>query len=798
MKNNTSFRFGFSGFGIVLAVSFVLNGLLGVSGFEKTYRESLVSQFSIQGETLKGKIESSLNLGKKLYLLDNQIDGFFYESMRLSEGISHFYVADSSGTILYSTRTVLNQRKIPFDFSAGYDIAPGAARPEADTVKFLDSWYICVPLYSEESFFEGTLLIEFSRLTVSSFILKTAERIVRSGLAVFFSTLALYVLLFFLLRGYRRSEAFITVLLLLGSQLVFTFQNFSLYNTAISEIFGKNMSVQAKSITEDVQKVLDYNVALESLGSADKYLEKRIRGNPQCASAYITDINLNVIFTAGQSASAQTKVRTLTRQDSDLTILPLSSAFGNGYLVLRVNRDLINSILRDMALDSGTVILVALIFAFILKDLLELASSPGKLRQKPAELAVSDPEHSLSMIRISTFMFMFAAFETLSFIPLYIQEVFRASPFSISGIDERTLISLPVGSYMLGIMIAMFITLFVLKAYSIRTRYIMMTLFFILGSWLTIEADTFIVLTAARLVAGFGFGGVLLSTSSLVITYTTDKTRSSGFGTNAAAFAAASICSIPIGGIIVNKFGYETGIWISVVFAFFFLVFALTCLAPNPKRTARAGAERGDHILTVGAFFRILFSRHILVYIICVNIPFQLIYVGLFQFLLPLYMSDTLALSQGNIGRILTIFSIVSLGAAWVSRLSDRVKKDNLLIAFGAMCAGVLLILFKMYPEGGLMLFMGVMIAMGVDNVFIDAIEEVYVASGRVRGVTEENLLQSYKTIEKILSVFVPTVTGIAIMKLGFGQSMLVIGVWSAVGAAAFVLLGRNGRWEKK
>lgn len=793
MKKTTSFRFGFIGFAIVFLVSLLLSGILGISGFEKTYKDSLVSQYSIQGENLKGRIESALNLGKRLHLLGNQIDDFFFDSMRLSSGINHFYVADKDNSILYSTRSVLNQRTIPFSFSHGENLKPGELRPASDTVTFLDSYYICIPLYSDEVFYEGTLLLEFSQESVSSFILKIAEKSLGFAAILLVITLLLYIVLFLLFGRYPKGETIITIVLLLASQLLFTAQNFTMYNNSISDVFGKNMSVQAKSLAEDFQKLLDYSVKIEDMGGADAYLAKRTEGNPQCANAYITDINLNVLFDAA-SLDNKREDQKLTRQNADLTILPLSSGYGNGYIVLQINRQLINTILRDMALDSGTVILVALIFTFILKDLLRLLSTPALLRHTASELVEKDPQKALLLIKISTFLFMFAAFETLSFIPLFIQRIFQQSVFTIPGLSEQTIISLPVGSYMLGVMISMFVTLFVLKTFSIRAKYIIMTLFFVVGSFFTIQATSFEFLTAARLVAGFGFGGVLLSTSSLVIAYTNNKTISQGFGTNAAAFAAASICAIPIGGIIVNKFGYEAGIWVSIVFALLFLAFSIFCISDGRKKTT--DIVEAEETLNVRSFFRILFSKHIIVYIICINIPFQLIYVGLFQFLLPLYMSDTLQLSQGNIGRILCIFSVVSLGAAWVSRLADHIRKDNVLIAIGAICVGIMLILFKLYPEGGLVLFMGVMIGMGLDNVFIDAIEEVYVASGKIRAITEENLLQSYKTIEKIISVFIPTLTGLVIFQLGFNSSMMVIGLWSLLGAVAFIFLGKNKRWE--
>ena len=74
-----------------------------------------------------------------------------------------------------------------------------------------------------------------------------------------------------------------------------------------------------------------------------------------------------------------------------------------------------------------------------------------------------------------------------------------------------------------------------------------MSAVFIAGSIITIASKNILLFSVSRFVAGFGFGGVLLSTSSLVIKYTSQRTRSAGYGTNAAAFASASrslLCSL--------------------------------------------------------------------------------------------------------------------------------------------------------------------------------------------------------------------------------------------------------------
>ena len=793
MESRRSDVLSFVAFLLVFVVGLGVNGLLGLSGFESVYRESLIRQYNVQGEFIKTRIESSLSLGKKLYLIPDQIESLFYEALERSDGISHLYVADENGSVLYSTRSILAQNRLPFDcFGTNEEVASSTI---PYTVTFWDSEYICIPLYNSGSA-EGCVIIEFPKQTVTSYTVKMMRKILSMGLALLGMCSILYLLFYFLLKRYSWSETFITVTLLLISQLAFTWKTYDMYNKDLSLIFNKNMTVMAKSVAEDLQKPLEYIDNYGELSRVPQYLAERIAGNPQCSDIYITDSAYAVLT----SNKAQTDIlragERLDKNDADLTFFALSSSSNSDYLVFRLNRPMINEILRDMALDSGTIIIVALLFSFILKDFFILMQNKKSISKPVLEMNSFDEANALRLIKVSTFFFMFAAFETLSFIPLFIKEVFFRNPGVFAGMETNTVISLPVSSYMFGIMTAMFITIFALKQLSIRKRYVLMSVLFIAGSICTIISSNILILIIARFIAGFGFGGVLLSTSSLVIAYTSSRTRSQGFGTNAAASASASIASISVGGVISNKFGYQAGIGVSIVFALFFLLFSIFCIteqdsAHNGESTKVVSVSKG---LTAGQFFRVFFSRHILSYILCINIPFQLIYVGLFQFLLPLYMSDTLLLSQGNIGRILCIFSIVSLAASSVSKFSDRFKNDKLLIAAGALCVGVIMIVFNFWQAGGFIIFFALMFAMGIDNVFIDAIEEVYIESGYVRNVDEENILQSYKTIEKVISVVIPTITSVIIIKMAFSGSMLVIGAYSLVGALLFIVLGKNGR----
>ena len=797
MESRRSDVLSFVAFLLVFIVGLAVNGLLGLSGFESVYRDSLIRQYNVQGEFIKNRVESSLSLGKKLYLISDQVQSLFYEALERSGGISHIYITDKNEQVLYSTRSVMARNLLPFDCFEKNEEVTADSIP--NTVTFGGSEYICIPLYDSDSV-EGCVIIEFPKQLITSYTVKMMRKIITIGLVLLGICSVFYLLFYLLLKNHQWGETFITVFLLLVSQLAFTWKAYSMYNHDISLIFNKNMTVMAKSVAEDLQKPLEYISGYNELSRVPQYLAGRIAGNPQCSEIYITDSSYSVLTSSKADPSVWNTGVRLEKGNADLTFFPLTASSNSDYLVFQLNRPMINKILRDMALDSATIIIVALLFSFILKDFFILMQNKNSISKVVSEMSAFDEANALRLIKVSTFFFMFAAFETLSFIPLFIKEVFAKSPGILSVVDSNTAISLPVSSYMLGIMTAMFITIFALKNLSIRKRYILMSLMFIAGSVLTIASSDMLILIIARFIAGFGFGGVLLSTSSLVIAYTSSRTRSQGFGTNAAASASASIASISVGGVISSKFSYQTGIGVSIVFALFFLLFSLFCIKEqNAKKESAAVPAKVPVQKTLSAkqFFRVFFSRHILSYIVCINIPFQLIYVGLFQFLLPLYMSDTLLLSQGNIGRILCIFSIVSLGASSVSKFSDYFKNDKLLISFGAICVGIVMIAFNFWQAGGFIIFFALMFAMGIDNVFIDAIEEVYIESGQISGVDEENILQSYKTIEKVISVGIPTLTGVIISMMAFSGSMLVIGSYSLIGALLFIVLGKNGRQQK-
>lgn len=798
---------------LTLLVSLGLNLVLGASEFEEAYRTALVNKFGISVKTIKTQVENSMSLGKPLHLFGDSMGPLFAEARNQDSGIGHLYITNSVGTILYATRPGTEGREMPVLYSKGSANPSKEALFATETTRAGDSVFVSIPLYRISQFYEGHLFLEFNQSLISNSILTILLDLGLTSLVTFALTLLVFVLVarLFSLLGRpltaRGTVVWILVVLFL-SQGYYGVTNNRYYSQAYTQVYNANMTALSQSVRGDFDKVFSYGLPVERLKGAETFLAERLKGNPESSNLYVFDSQGKVLYQSGEAGTAsvlepsQAKLANLTLPAAVRTLAPGSPplaiegivyvALLKGVLALEINRTLIDTRLGEQSLDSLTIAIVSLIVAFMLLELLRLNESRALLTVAQREQLKQEGTTGLRFIRLACFIFTFGAFVPLAFLPQHIQQIYDASPIQLFQWNSDIMVSVPMGTYMIGITAAMLLSIFVFRFLTLRTRYILISVFFVAGTLMTVLAKDILWMSLARFIAGMGFGGALLATTSLVTAFTDEKRRSSGFGIAAAGFAAATLCSVPIGGVIVNRLGTEAGLYTAIAFGILFLAFILFFL----KTEAPAAPEvRKGAKLTVGQWTRILFSRHILTYTFFMNIPFQVLYWGLLQYVLPLYMSNSLGFSEANIGRILSLFCIISLFAAFASRLADRLMNDKLLLAFGSVTVGLALLLFNFVPEGGLALFIGVIVAMGIQNLFVDSIEEVFVSKGRVPvAVDEETLLQSYKTVEKVLSIFVPTLSGILFLVAGFNNAMFLLGVFTLAGAVLFFVFAQNGR----
>ena len=386
---------------------------------------------------------------------------------------------------------------------------------------------------------------------------------------------------------------------------------------------------------------------------------------------------------------------------------------------------------------------------------------------------------------ITSFLFFFATLIPLSFLPIFIKEVYQISQSGFMGLSEGTMLSLPISSYMIGAAVIIPIIGFVSNKFSIRGIFLLSLTLFGGGTLISAFSNNMVQLIAARFIAGLGYGAGVINSTNLIVRFTDTGNRTTGFGNWAGGFAAASICAISIGGIIVNRLGYRMGFFVATAFAVLLWLFVFSFLKVEERRSAPRKQKIG-----LRSFFYLFRNRTLVANLIFSTVPIQLAYIGLFQYVFPLYM-NTMNISQSNIARILTVYGLISLATPLISRASDRIQKNKLFIIIGNLITGVFLLGFFLYEN--ILLMILVIVVMGIGSMLVDAVNEAFIISSKeAREIGETKLLSIYTTYEKIIAVVVPVISGILITAVGFSSSIGVIGVITVGGAILFALLGRN------
>ncbi len=792
---------------IILFLSLVLGSALGISAYEETYRQSLLSKYGLLVGELKRQTERDVDFGKPLHLIGGTAKMF--DSVTAQDpNIADLYIAGIDGKILYSTDPAAVGQALAEGIPRGFP-APSGKEGDAEivTTRLKRSTFVAAPVRYDAAVQVGGAYLRFEERIISDRILSLIRANARTILPIFLLSSLLLVLA---LRGLRAAEdrgalklrssvrntAAIGAALLLA-QGTFALLNNRFFERSYEELFEDNVEIVAGIVAQDLGRALDYGVDADRLKGAESLLERYRLRTREADGLYITAPDGRLLYAAAPGgtysvlgASEPPDPAPRDRSGAGRTRSLGSAAAAPAFLTVEVNRSFIAGLLRDALLDILTILAVSLVLGF------ELAGMLSVFVRGAGGAAVTDrSDRSLHVIRMVSFVFFFAALIPLSFLPAYIETVLGTDSPALFGLSRESAIGLPITSYMLGV------TLFIPLVGALSTRLSVRSLFFLsgglflAGTLATAFAPGMLALVAARFAAGMGYGGIVINGSNLSVASTTEENRSTGFGYWSAGFAAATICAISIGGVIVNRLGYRVGVLTAAGAAVLLLIFVAFFVEENPTRTREASrpALRLEDILVL---FR---NRSLLANLLFSSIPFSLAYVGTFQYILPLYMGSS-GISAANIGRILTVYGLISLATPIVSRLADRTRNEKRIIIIGNLVTGLSLVIFAAAEsffalEGSYVLLVFVLLGMGFGGMMIDASEESFLTSApEAARLGEAKLLGLYATVEKIASVVVPLLAGALVALLGYSGSLGVIGVITVAAAVFFAVMAANMR----
>jgi len=196
----------------------------------------------------------------------------------------------------------------------------------------------------------------------------------------------------------------------------------------------------------------------------------------------------------------------------------------------------------------------------------------------------------------------------------------------------------------------------------------------------------------------------------------------------------------------------------------------------------------------IKSYISIFNDRNVFAHFFFRLVPFHLVFIGIFQFMMPLIMNKE-GISEANIGRILTIFGLTYLLMPFVSKLVNKVKNDRMFITFGSLLIGSVLLTLKFSDNTLAFIFVVTGIALG--SMIADAAEESFITSTKkAKELGEVKFMSIYNSYERGIMVLSPLLCSFLVTKIGFSDSIFVIGIFTIISSLTYLFISKNIRQE--
>lgn len=804
MPTYTALRIKILGIAILLLIlAQAFNASLSISSFEKLYRNSLISSYQVVARDLQRNVKTAIRFGKP-------IDKFIGMT-RLMEEVKHnipelhnVSVSLPNGKVLYSLREELVGASMPgdlrIDFGGMEKTSPDDTTAQA--ILFQDKYYILLPIRDASKKWVGTIYISFEE----QLIIDKIKEIIRGnlkglGLTTLISSIILACGLFFFIsfkEGQKLQKLRIYLILLLilgGAQIYYSASNTKDFRNNYLDITRAKTGQLGKLLKEDIEYLLSKGIQINRLFKIDVLMSEIIDATPEIGDMRILDKEDELLYLANtqgivniqrDTTPKSSAIQGVERDEAFEVLLPLQKEKETeGFLRVRLSREVIGAKIKEIILDSITVVTISLLFLveLVILFLILLTKELAKTGQgKPGE----DNSNIYGMIRPAVFIFMFSMDLSISFIPLYMEKLYKP----ILGLSKDIIIGLPISTEMFCAGIMLIVAGIWMDRRGWREPFVTGIICCSLGAFLSGTAANGIEFIFARGIVGIGYGLALMAAQGFIFGTTYSKNRAQGIASLFAGIYAGSICGGAIGAMLAERIGYAAVFFVATCGMILPILLVITIMRGVSKRASRTVApqEIVKETTRLKNFLKFISNRNVLSLLLFNSIPGALCLVGFLYYVTPIYL-NRVGTSQSNIGRILMIFGFFMIYASpLISRYVDRSENKKTYIILSGVLSGLGLIVF--YFFSGFMATALVILMIGLSSSFGISSRTAYVLSLRITqevGVGEA--MGTYRALERLGQVLGPLALGAAITMAGIEKGVALVGALFIV-ITFFFLIG--------
>jgi len=787
----------------------LLNMALSILTLEKIYTKSLLSEYSVIGRYHIRKIERSLGFGKtlpKFTGMPKLIKAFQEKNPEITE----IFIHSAEKEPLFC----LNEPA-----TAASSVIFGETIGQSETVSLRNRHYHLVfPIFGGSKFkrtFQGYAEIVLPEALIRD---KISAMIASNGklLALVGSISALVFFLIVLLVipttkkkrkiygvSLKARALIVTSLVLILSQVAFSYFNLNDFRGRyFSEIQGKCETL-GSLIKTDVDYLLKLGIPINKLIKIDTLLDEVLQSIPELSDIAIIDTTGEPLYrVVAEDEKIRNEIQAVVfdpgnnHSRPDRIVLPVArKSAAAGYVHLNISTRVIDRTIRDLALDSGTVVVVSLLvgfeFVFFLVAILIVGNrstpradqtlidfNPGQTSRVPVRAS----------IRTSAFLYAFAMALSMSFLPIYANALYKP----IAGLSREIVIGLPISAEMLCVAVSLVLSGYWLDRQGWFFPFIAGVVITGVGMALCGIADTTVELITYRGCVGFGYGLALMATQSVVVNLTSLQNRSSAVASLEAGYFSGFISSTAVGGMLAEKIGYR-GVFfvgsllvlISIVFVVAFLMQTRQAGKQPAKPAAKAKAEAQTGV--AGLFTDRVFMGSLLLS----AIPSSLCLVGFLYFASPLLLAD-LGVKQSNIARLMMPYGLCMVYIApMISRWVDGIRNKRIPVVMGGFLGGLALLSFLFLNSVPLFVVVLVLFALSGGMSYgarISTISE----SPAVKSVGPGKALGVFNSLERIGNTAGPIAVGAMITTFGLTAAISNLGIIYLAGTILFFVVARK------
>ncbi|ETR74257.1 MAG: inner membrane transport protein (PmrA-like protein) [Candidatus Magnetoglobus multicellularis str. Araruama] len=579
-----------------------------------------------------------------------------------------------------------------------------------------------------------------------------------------------------------------TMLLIIGiSQAVFSLINSSQFKDFYLKINIQKAEIMTAMLKEDVDYLLCKGVKIHKLVKMENMLKEVIDVSPELQDISIYDSRNDILHLANkddaidfvrpqqnvkkidQSHSEmdpdfQLKkklIKTVEDQDAEQSIV-------EGTIITNISKQVLFDKIFEIRIDSATVLIISFLF------MVELLIMIFRIIQSSARTDQSTSKIEFADIRPVTFIFFFSFDLCISFLPLYMEQLY----VPMFGLSKDLVLSLPISGEMLFAGITTIIAGWLLDRINWHLPFIYGLVICSIGSfysWLSPDAYH---LLFSRCLTGIGYGLSFMAAQGFVVSYTDNKTKTQGLTQLFAGLMAGSICGGAAGAMIADRIGYAPIFFISGILIVVTVLYTLYFMRAGfkkkvvKKRIDDESLEKDSKGLKL--IFKFIFNRNIFSLLILGILPTAFSIVGFINFFYPVYL-NRLGETQSNIGRIYMIYGLCLIYIApLLSKFVDRSDNKKLFIVITGLIGGIAFTSF--YFVEGLWATMITVLLLGISSSF-DASRTYALNLKITKSLGEGIAMGIFNLAEKIGQVVGPIMFGLFFITTSVNQTMAVFGI---------------------